>query len=81
MPDTEQRRSELRTLIAGVLEVDPAELTDTSDFVNDHGADSMLVIDILSSIELGLGVVIPDDRIPEMTNLAAVADLVSRHER
>ncbi|MEV4257294.1 acyl carrier protein [Spirillospora sp. NPDC049652] len=72
-------KRDLRDIVAATLEVDPADLTETSDFVNDHGADSMLVIDLLNAIEIDLGVAIPDDHVPEMTNLTAVADLVSRY--
>jgi acyl carrier protein len=59
--------------------LEPGELTDTSSFVEDHDADSLLAIEILARIERDLGVDISQDALPEMTNLTAVYTIVARH--
>ncbi|GAA3083592.1 acyl carrier protein [Streptosporangium carneum] len=74
-----ERVRQLRDILVDVLEIEPDELTETSDFVNDHGADSLLAIDIISSIERDMGVCIPSEALPEMTDLSAVLGLVNRY--
>ncbi|MCW2882645.1 MAG: hypothetical protein JWQ95_6745 [Sphaerisporangium sp.] len=74
-----ERLQQIRDILIDVLEVEPEELTGISDFVNDHGADSLLAIDIISSIERDMGVRIPNEALPEMTNLNSVLDLVTRY--
>ena len=73
-----ERIEQLREIITEVLELEPGELTDTSSFVDDHEADSLLAIEILARIERDLGVAIPQDALMEMTNLTAVYDVVAR---
>jgi acyl carrier protein len=68
----------LRDIVTSVLELEPDELTDTSDFVAEHEADSLAAIEILSRIERDLGVEIPAEALPEMANLRAVRDVVVR---
>ncbi|GLW06800.1 hypothetical protein Misp01_19300 [Microtetraspora sp. NBRC 13810] len=74
-----ERIQQLRGILVEVLDIEPDELTETSDFVNDHGADSLLAIDIISSIERDMGVHIPSEALPEMTDLSSVLDLVNRY--
>ncbi|MBY8345274.1 acyl carrier protein [Streptomyces spinosirectus] len=68
----------LRAIVIDVLELEPEELTDTSSFVDDHDADSLLAIEILARIEKDLGVAIPQDDLTQMTNLDGVRSVVSR---
>jgi acyl carrier protein len=63
---------DLREMIADVLELEPEELTDTGLFVEDHGADSLRAIEILARIEKKYKVEIPQEKLAEMVNLAAV---------
>lgn len=73
------RLEQLRDIITEVLELEPGELTDTSDFVEDHGGDSLLAIEILARIERDMGVNVPTDELAEMTNLNAVRAIVARY--
>lgn len=69
-------RDRIKTLVSDVLEVESDEMTDTSRFVEDHDADSMRLIEILSSLELNLKVTIPQSELPRMVNLSGVYDVV-----
>lgn len=73
------RAAQLAALVTEILELEPGQLTPDGDFINDYGADSMLVIDILARIEVDLGVSIPNADIPKMTSLAAVVALVEEN--
>lgn len=74
-----RRREQLRNIVTEVLELEPGELTDTSSFVDDHEADSLLAIEILARIERDLGVNVPQDALPEMINLSTVYSIVARN--
>lgn len=62
----------LRDLVAEVLELEPEELTDGGDFVEEYGADSLRAIEILARIEKHYKVEIPQAELPNMSNLRAV---------
>lgn len=70
---------QLRDILIDVLEINPEELTETSHFINDHDADSLMAIDIIASIEREIGVHIPNEALPEMTSLKAVIEVVERY--
>ncbi|MFJ8014483.1 acyl carrier protein [Streptomyces sp. NPDC096339] len=71
----------VRAIIVDILELEDDELTNTSLFVEDHGADSLGAIEILSRIEKELGVVIPQDDLVKLVNLDAVLDVLATAER
>ncbi|MYW12342.1 acyl carrier protein [Streptomyces sp. SID2563] len=75
---TAEQDAQLRDIIVEVLELDADELTDTSSFIEDHDADSLLAIEILARIEKDLGVTIPQDDLTEMGNLDGVRAVVAR---
>jgi acyl carrier protein len=74
-----EKLEQLRTIVTEALELEPGELTDTSDFVDDHGADSLMAIEILARIERDLGVRVPQEALGEMTNLTEVYRVVAEH--
>lgn len=80
MPTLQDEQFEqLRDIVTEVLELEPGEVTDTSDFAEEHDADSLLAIEILARIERDMGVNIPQDELPNMTNLSAVHEIVARY--
>ncbi len=70
---------ELREITAEVLELEPEEITDTGDFVDEYEADSLRAIEILARIEKRYKVEIPQERLADMTNLKAVYDVVAKY--
>lgn len=74
-----QRIEELRQMVAEVLELEPDELTDTADFVEEYGADSLRAIEILARIEKRYRVDIPQSELPQMQNLLGVYESIARH--
>jgi acyl carrier protein len=72
------RWQQLRELVAEVLELRVDEFTDTSDFVEDLGADSLQAIEILARVERDFGINVPQEDLAEMTSLAAVRTVVAR---
>jgi len=74
-----ERMNVLREMIADVLEVEPSEITDTSNFQEDHEADSLRAIEILARIEQDYKVEIPQDELSNMTNLMGVYEVVKKY--
>jgi acyl carrier protein len=70
---------QLRAIITEILELEPDELTETGDFVDDYDADSLLGIAIVARIDRDLGVAIPPADLPDMVNLSAVLEIVERY--
>lgn len=75
----EDVRVKIREIVAEVLEVDLAQITEESSFVNDHEADSLLVIEIFSRFERDLHIKIPMNDLTELDSLAEAYDMVARH--
>ncbi|MFE3515082.1 acyl carrier protein [Streptomyces sp. NPDC059166] len=71
----------VRAVIIDILELEDEELTGTSLFVEDHGADSLGAIEILSRIEKDLGVVLPQDDLVKLIHLDAVLEVLATAER
>ena len=79
MLDQDRRTQELREIVAEVLEVDPEELTDTGDFVEDYEADSLRAIEILARLEKKYRVEIPQSELAGMRTLKGVGEVVDRY--
>ncbi len=75
----DDRLAELREMVADVLELEPGEISDTADFVEEYGADSLRAIEILARLEKRYRVEIPQSELPNMQNLRAVYDRMARY--
>ncbi|MFG2290987.1 acyl carrier protein [Streptomyces sp. NPDC048595] len=70
-------RAKIKEIICDILEIDLDEMTDTSRFKEDHEADSMGAIEILSQLERAFGVDIDQADLARMVNLDGVVAVVS----
>lgn len=73
----QEQLDEIREIVAEVLEVEPEEITETSNFANDHEADSLRAIEILARLEKKYKVEIPQSDLPKMENLTAVYEILA----
>ncbi|POX46507.1 acyl carrier protein [Streptomyces sp. Ru72] len=74
-------KQQIKEIICDILELEEDEISETSRFVEEHDADSMRLIEILSSLELNLGVTIEQADLPRMVNLAGVYEVVAEAAR
>ncbi|WP_406641810.1 acyl carrier protein [Amycolatopsis sp. WGS_07] len=72
-----ERMQQIREIVCTHLELEDAELTETSDFADDHEADSLSLMDVLAALEKKFGVTIDQAQFARMTNLRAVYEVVS----
>jgi acyl carrier protein len=73
----ESQKSQIKEIVSEILEIDPAEMTDTSLFKEDHDADSLGAIEILSALERTFGVEIDQAELTRMVNLEGVIAVVA----
>jgi acyl carrier protein len=73
----EAQKAQIKEIVSEILEIDPAEMTDTSLFKEDHDADSLGAIEILSSLERTFGVEIDQAELTRMVNLEGVIAVVA----
>lgn len=66
----------LKKVIAEVLNVDPEEITMETTFMDDLGADSLDVFQIIMGIEEEFDIEIPADRAEKISTVEEAVDLI-----
>lgn len=66
------RQARIKEVVCDVLELEEDEVTGTSLFKEDHGADSLLAIEILAGLEKEFKVTIDQTELERMVNLDGV---------
>jgi acyl carrier protein len=69
-------KQRIEELVTEILEIDPAEISDTSLFKEDHGADSLRAIEILASLEREFKIEIDQAELARMVNFQGIYDVV-----
>lgn len=67
--------SKVKAIIVDKLGVEPSEVTETANFTNDLGADSLDTVELLMEFEKVFGIKIPDE---ETSTIATVKDAVDK---
>lgn len=65
----------VKEIIVDKLGVEESEVTETANFTNDLGADSLDTVELLMEFERVFGIKIPDD---ETINIATVGDAIEK---
>ena len=73
----EERLALIKQIVSDILEIEPADMSLTSLFKEDHDADSLRAIEILASLEKAFGVEIPQEALGRMVNLQGVHTVVA----
>ncbi len=71
------RTEAIKDIVCEILELDGSEVTSTSLFKEDHGADSLRAIEILAALERAFHVTIEQSELSRMTNLEGVYAVVA----
>ena len=69
----------LKGIIAEILNVDPDEITMETTFVDDLGADSLDVFQIIMGIEEEFDIEIPDDKAAEIKTVQDIVDYIKEN--
>ncbi|MFE7590738.1 acyl carrier protein [Kitasatospora sp. NPDC057512] len=73
---TTEQRAQIKEIVCDILELEADEVTDTSRFKEDHNADSLGAIEILSSLERTFAIEIDQAELIRMVNLDGVVAVV-----
>ena len=67
---------EILEIVSTVLEKEPAEIPLDGHLIQDVGADSMMALEILAAMEKKYKIVIPEDKLKDMTTVNKIIELV-----
>lgn len=65
-------------VLAKQLRIDPSEITEDSSIMDDLGADSLDLVEILMTLESEMGIVISDEDALTLKTVGDVADYLER---
>jgi len=68
--------TEIRGIVAEVLESEPDKINPDAKFVEDLGMDSMMALEVLAAIEKKYRIAIPEDHLPKFTTLSETVFLI-----
>ena len=69
----------IKTILSEQLEVNPEIITMDTNIVDDLGADSLDVVELLMSIEDEFDVEIPDEKIESLRTVGSVVDYIQEN--
>jgi len=72
-----QRR--VTSVVASVLQIDPAEVLPTSNFVFDLGADSMKSVELVAGFEEEFDIEMDEDKAREVQTVEAAVDFIAQY--
>ena len=68
----DQLETRIRSIVAEQLGVDPGDVTATANILEDLGADSLDVVELMMTIEDAFDIEVPDDDLEAMRTVADV---------
>ena len=68
----------VRDALAEQFEIDPSEITPDTDLLNDIGADSLDVVELIMSLEETYGITVSDDDAANLTTVRKIVDYIER---
>lgn len=63
-------------MLSKYLKVDKSTITRDTDIRNDLKADSLVIVEMLFTLEEEMGITIPDDKVEELTKVGALCDYI-----
>lgn len=68
----------VKELLAKYLKVDPATITPDTDIKKDLKADSLLVVEMLFTLEDEMGITIPDEMVEQLTRVGTLVEYLEK---
>lgn len=75
---SEQIKSVIIEIMSRQFSVDETEITEYTNIIDDFGADSLDIVELLMEIEDNLNITIPDADVLELKTINDVVDYISR---
>lgn len=71
----------VKEILADQLDLDPEKITMESSFIDDLGADSLDLVDLVMSLEDEFGVEVPDDAIETMKTVGDAVKYIEANQK
>lgn len=68
----------IQEVLAQQFEIDPENITMDTNLIDDLGADSLDVVELIMSVEDEFGVSIPDEQAANLTTVAKIVDYLEK---
>lgn len=69
----------IKSILSSQFGIDEDQITENTDVVNDLGADSLDVVEMMMSVEDEFGLMIEDEEIAEMKTVGDVVNYIENH--
>ena len=73
-------KEKIKEILANQLRVEAASISDEASILDDLGADSLDVVEMLMAIEEEFGVNVPDEDVAGLKTIKDVADYVEKNK-
>ena len=67
----------IREILASQFDVDEEEITTETNLIDEFGADSLDVVEVMTSIENEFNIVITDESVHDVKTVSDIVDIVS----
>ena len=68
----------VRDILAEQFEIDPSEITPDTNIVDDIGADSLDIVELIMALEDNYGISINDEEAAGLTTVGKIVDYIER---
>ncbi|CAM3935178.1 acyl carrier protein [Cohnella lubricantis] len=76
----EQIEEKVKQLVHEQLRVEPADIRDDADFVDDYGADSLDLTELVISLEDEFSVRVPESEMKRLNSVGAVVGFLAEQQ-
>lgn len=73
--------TKIQELLASQLNIPKEKITMESDIINDLGADSLDVVELLMSLEEAYNITVPDEMANQLQTISAVVEFVEKNKK
>jgi acyl carrier protein len=80
MANQEEITTRVTALVVDHLGVDAGDVSPTASFIDDLGADSLDIVELVMAFEEEFGVEIPDDAAEKITTVGDAVTYISEHQ-
>lgn len=71
----------VKSIIAEQLCISKDDISDTANVIEDLGADSLDVVELLMTFEDEFGVSIPDEEVEKLKTIPAIVKIIDEHKK
>lgn len=71
---------QIKELLAKQLKIDLNTIEDDSNILDDLGADSLDVVEMLMTLESEFGLIVPDEDVMSLKTVRSVAEYIESHK-